>query len=290
MSQLLSVSGGRLARRSLVNAGAAALALASANSLGAALVDFGDVSLTTPPAAAYAGPGGGVYYNGSDGAGSIASGGVSFNNNYDSLYGSWDGFAYSTTADTETAGYGNQYSAYTSANSGAYAVAYPGYVAPATITFATDVSVASVDLANTAYSFLSMRDGDGFAKKFGGVSGADADWFTVTFTGYDAFDAVTGVVTFYLADYRFADDALDYIVDDWTTVDLSGLGGGVRSIELSWDSSDKSFGYVNTPTYVALDNLAFSAVPEPSSAALLVGAGALAACGVRRRRRSVAAA
>jgi hypothetical protein len=41
------------------------------------------------------------------------------------------------------------------------------------------------------YAALSMRDGDGFAKQFGGASGDDPDYFLLTITGRDALDAIT---------------------------------------------------------------------------------------------------
>ena len=125
---------------------------------------------------------------------------------------------------------------------------------------------------------------------FGGASGDDADWLTVTFTGYDAGDAVTGATTFYLADYRFVNNALDYVVDDWTTVDLTGLGGAVKSIRITLDSSDVGMFGINTPTYLAIDNIAFAPVPEPSAVAALAGLGALASGASLRRRRASAAA
>jgi hypothetical protein len=109
------------------------------------------------------------------------------------------------------------------------------------ITFAQEVDLAGlgVALTNTTYATLSMRDGDGFAKKFGGASGTDPDYFLLTITGRDASNAITGSVEFALADYRFADDALDYIV---TAVDVRrSLGlGRVAALEFSLDSSDQA--------------------------------------------------
>jgi hypothetical protein len=55
-------------------------------------------------------------------------------------------------------------------------------------------------------------------------------------------------------------------------LDLTALGAPA-SIALSWESTDVgSFG-INTPTYVAIDNLVLT--PEPGSAALLAVAGLL---------------
>lgn len=281
MSHNVSLPGGRLARRSSFHV-AAALALASSLPLGAAVIDFGDVNFVTPPATTYAGPGGGVYRNNA----SFSSGGASFNNSYDSDYGSWSGFAYSTTSDTTTVGYGNQYSAYAPSNSGTYAVAYYSAYGPATvINFDSAVAPQSVLLTNTTYTALDMLNGTPFvSKKFGGDTGNDADFLKVVIVGRDAANAVTDEIEFFLADYSFTDNSQDYIVDEWTQVDLSTLGVDVRSIEFYFESSDTGNWGINTPTYVAIDNLAFSAVPEPSSAAVLVGVAALAATAGRRRR------
>ena len=54
-----------------------------------------------------------------------------------------------------------------------------------------------------------------FAKKFGGTTGNDPDFFKVTVKGYKGGVLTTDSVPFYLADFRFANNALDYIVDSW---------------------------------------------------------------------------
>ncbi|MCU0792861.1 MAG: DUF4465 domain-containing protein, partial [Opitutaceae bacterium] len=224
-----------------------------------------------------------------------SSGGVTFGNTFTDFGGgfsAWAGFAYSNIADTTTAGFGNQYAAYSLnvANAGVYGVAYYSAYDPApVIGFAGPVAPQSIRLTNTTYAALDMLAGSDFSKKFGGASGDEADWLTVTFTGYDVGDAVTGAVTVYLADYRFADNALDYVIDDWTGVDLTGLGSAVTTIRLSFASSDTSVFGINTPTYVAIDDLEFVAVPEPSAAAVLAGLGAGLVVALRRRRRSGAA-
>ena len=47
----------------------------------------------------------------------------------------------------------------------------------------------------------------------------------------------TNVVEFYLADFRSAEDSLDYIVNDWRWIDLSNLGN-VDSLQFTMNSSD----------------------------------------------------
>ena len=89
---------------------------------------------------------------------------------------------------------------------------------------------------------------------------------------------------FYLADFRFADNSLDYIVRDWRFVDLSGLGV-VSRLEFDLASSDSGAFGINTPAYFAMDSLAANAVPEPATPVVLLG-GLAAAVLVRRRGRT----
>jgi len=66
---------------------------------------------------------------------------------------------------------------------------------------------------------------------------------------------VTGSVDFYLADYRFQDPELNYIVHSWTTVDLTDLGNATTLVfGLNSSDVDEVFGML-TPAYFALDNL-----------------------------------
>ena len=65
---------------------------------------------------------------------------------------------------------------------------------------------------------------------------------------------VNSTVEFYLADYRYADNSLDYLVDEWTWVDLSGLGA-IAQLEFSLEGSDMGMFGLNTPAYFAMDNL-----------------------------------
>ncbi len=204
------------------------------------------------------------YYNGSDGAGSFESGGAVFNNFYDDTYGPyWEGFAYTNATDTTTLDWTNQYSAITGSGTGGsenYAVAYLGFfgIVP-TIVLPKEVRVASADITNTTYAFLTMKEGYFNAKKFGGDTGDDEDWFLLTITGKDSDGNIVGTIEFYLADFRFADNSLDYIIDEWKSVDLSELGS-IKSLEFSLSSSDTNpdpaIG-MYTPAYFAVDNVEY---------------------------------
>ncbi|MGC4014253.1 MAG: DUF4465 domain-containing protein [Luteolibacter sp.] len=221
------------------------------------------------------------YEDGSNLSGSFTSSGVSFGNAYNAEYFSWSGFAYSSTTDTATMDYSNQYSSVTGAGSGSatYGVGYysNGYEANPTISFGSLVTVSSIDVTNTALSALAMQNSLYGSKIFGGTEGTDPDYLLLTIEGY-AGGVSQGTVNFYLANFLAADNADDYIVSQWTSVNLSGLGA-VDSLQFTMSSSDVGDFGINTPTYFAVDNLQF--VPEPSTALLsLVGLAPL----LRRKR------
>jgi hypothetical protein len=235
--------------------------------------------------------GGGQFYNGNNGNGVTnsngwVSGGVFFNNSYFSQFDYWEGWAYSNVANSSSASFLNQYAAFPGGGANGstnYALAYNN---GAYFNLPNDTQLVSVSLANSTYVALSMRNGDAFSKKFGGASGNDPDFFRVSLNGFDGLGgtgSLLGSITVPLADFTFADSSQDYILADWLTVDLSSIATA-RSIALRFSSSDTGAFGINTPTYVALDNLTLTVVPEPSSLALLVILGA--AVTLRRRGAS----
>lgn len=220
-----------------------------------------------------------VYWSGEDSTGYFVSGGVTFPNEYDHDWGYWSGgFVYSRSTDVTTAGYTNDFSAFTGSGAGGstnYAVNYGG-----NIDFGAETEVSAITVTNTTYAALSMMNGDFYGKVFGSsvnsqgqVDGTNGeDFFRLLITGYDANNDSVGQVTFYLADYRFADSTQDYIVDTWETIDLTSLGT-IRYLSFSLESSDVGQNGMNTPAYFALDNLIYSqlaSVAELPSATLKV--------------------
>lgn len=263
--------------------------LALAQTAHTAIADFEDL---TPPTA-YTGPGGGAYYNGSDGAGGFLSGDVWFTNNYSAAWGSWDGWAYSNTTDTTTPGFTNQWSAITgggvdgSANYGvSYYSTFGSNNTQVLFGYSSGEYAQTVDgfyVTNTTYAWDSMTNGDAFAKQFGGTTGDDPDWFKLDVYGLGSGYERTGdSVEFYLADYRFVDPDEDYIVTDWTWLDLTDLGG-VYGLEFELTSSDIGDFGMNTPAYFAMDDLNANPVPVPG-AVWLLGSGLLGLVGIRRRK------
>lgn len=232
----------------------------------------------------------------------FVSRGASFSNWYDRGWFTWTGFAITGVNDPTPSSpvYDNQYSAaagpaFEGTN---YAIAYlSSYGLAPVIDLPAGYDAASVRITNTTYAKAVILDGNApYARRFGddpSTSGVVEtnfpDHFSLFLTGYSGANAtgtVVGSVESVLADYRFSDDALDFVVDEWTQVDLSGLAGA-RSIALTWFSTDTStydgVAYINTPTYVAIDNLAL--VPEPSAIVLAACGVAIAGAAVRRRVR-----
>ena len=232
----------------------------------AVIADFDDLSLAADS-----------YWNGSDGTGDFVSGSATFNNNYNFTWSSWDGWAYSNKPQSTETGMAGQYTAKANgAQSGSnYSVAFIGFTENPSIILDTAGVVGGIWVTNNNFAYYSMLEGDDFAKKFGGATGDDEDWFKLTIESFDAGSSSTGTVDFYLADFRFADNGQDYIVDDWGYVNLASLGT-VKSLEFTLSSSDVGEFGMNTPAYFAMDTV----VPEPTTIALL-GIGGLM---LRRKR------
>lgn len=200
------------------------------------------------------------FYNGDDGNGAIVIGDYTLSNYYDATYFYWGGFAISKVQDNTTPGYGNQYASF--GNGGAngssqYAVYYDG-----TIELSSLKSLKSVQVTNTTYAALSMRDGDPYAKQFGSINGPDgnpdgtngADWFLLQIIPLDENDVIVGdTINYYLADFRFSDNSQDYILDTWETINLNDVVAKKLTFKLT--SSDVGAFGMNTPAYFALDNL-----------------------------------
>ncbi|MCB0480346.1 MAG: DUF4465 domain-containing protein [Flavobacteriales bacterium] len=197
-----------------------------------------------------------TFWNGSKGEGGIKSGGSFFLNNYNNSWGSWSGFSVSSMTDTVAGTWANQYASISGMGahqSVSYGVVYnSGEIVLAKS--ATMDTVFGVMVNNSTYAYKTIKNGDAFAKKFGGTNGTDLDSFVVVFEGFDSLGASKGEVAFYLADYRFPNSQNDYIIKDWTWVDLSQLGA-ISKISLNFYSSDVGKFGMNTPAYMCLDSL-----------------------------------
>ncbi len=174
-------------------------------------------------------------------------------NSYNATYMSFSDFAISTMTDTETAGFTNQYSVISGSGANeslTYAVGFAGF--GETYIKTPGGTIGGFYVNNTTYAALSMRDGDTFAKKFGGETGDDPDFFLMTIKYANEGIPTGDSINFYLADYRFEDNNLDYIVEDWTYIEITS---GVSEIIISLSSSDNGAFGMNTPAYFAIDDM-----------------------------------
>lgn len=209
------------------------------------------------------------YYSGSDLAGQFLSGGATFRNEYDPSFGGyWSGaFAYSNTTNQADGTYTNGQSAFLatpSTTGNIYSVYYNSYNGAA-VDFGSEINPVSARLTNSTYAAISMRDGDAYGKQFGSPNNAQGDpdgtngedFFIVHIIGLDGDSLAVDTVDFYLADYRFSNSAQDYIVDEWTNVDLAALAGS-RYLAFEFESSDNGQFGINTPVYFAMDDLIYT--------------------------------
>lgn len=260
--------------KTILSAAAFAACLASAPALAlTTTIDFEDVPLNAA----------GVYLPGS--ATPFTSRTALFNHDFADFGGGccWSGWTASRQTDRTTPGFTNQYSAFPGSGEGGSAQYGLAYLGAPTITFDTPSIVSAASFANTTYAALSMLQGDGFAKKFGGASGNDPDFLTLTVEGRNAQGGLTATVLITLADYRFEDNTLDYVLEGWQRADLTALGV-VHALTFTMASSDVGFFGINTPAYFAIDDITVTAVPEPGTTALLaLGLGIVVAGAVRRR-------
>ena len=173
---------------------------------------------------------------------------------YDNSWKYWSGgLAYTNLADSTNGGYANLYNCKAKTgynNSSVYVTAQSGAMIKMKNAY---TGVNGFYVTNTTYAYNSMRDGDSFAKKFGGSTGTDPDWFKLLVHGYRNGVMITDSVEFYLADFRFSNSAQDYLVKSWQWVDCTPLGW-VDSVSFELKSSDVGAYGMNTPAFFSLDN------------------------------------
>ncbi|MBR3490850.1 MAG: DUF4465 domain-containing protein [Bacteroidales bacterium] len=185
----------------------------------------------------------------------MPSGGWLFTNS--TQYGYWGGFTASNRTDLSQTGLDAQYTAATGCGydgSTQYAVAYTMGVQ--TDVYATDGQLHTVTgcyVTNNLWTYQDILQGGYGEPPYGGSTGNDPDWFKVTATGKNASGQTVGTLDFYLADFRFANNEEDYVLNTWEWFDLSPLGD-VATISFSLSSSRGSGYNMITPAYFCMDN------------------------------------
>jgi hypothetical protein len=112
-------------------------------------------------------------------------------------------------------------------------------------------------ITNSFYAYSSMKNGDFLETKFGDSTGNRPDYFKLIARGYLNGNLKNDSATFYLADYRFADNSQDYIVKNWTWFNCENLGI-VDSVYFEMRSSRNGQFGMNTPAFFAIDDVIIS--------------------------------
>ena len=253
VAALLSVS-------SVANAQDNNAAVTAEASQDAAVATFED--LTLEPESHWAGPAdnaeevAGAY--GPEWVGTFKSGSYEFVNSVNPAWGSWMGCSYSNMTATSFESYEkdqwNSAAGHGAVGSTNYGVLYGNSLpnTPMEVIKVADAPdgrvVKGMNITNSAWVVECVKNGNGAANKF-----KQGSWFKVIFTGTKA-DKSTASVEYYLADYRSENESEWTCLTDWAWIDLSSLGK-VVSLSISFDGTDKSYGYLNTSTYVCIDNV-----------------------------------
>ena len=198
---------------------------------------------------------------------------VSFSNSFEDEFSSYTGFAISNVVDQTTVGFGNQFAAFPGSGSGGstnYLISFGDGA-----NLAASLLIDSIDITNTTYAALAVLGDDGFGSISGPLEESQG-FFDLIIQGNNPSAGLQQMVVS-LANYREGNNVL---LDTWQTLDVSELES--TELTFSFDGSDASGPFLNTPTYFALDNVTLAAVPEPSSS-MLIGLG-LSVLLLRRRR------
>lgn len=207
------------------------------------------------------------YWTGEEGENEMFSGGWIFTNYYSQDYSFWGGFTASNHTDLTQTGMGAQYTAVTAGGydgSTQYGVAYT--MGAQTDVYASDGSahiITGCYVTNNLWAYQNITEGDYSSTPFGGTTGNDPDWFKLTATGKNAAGQTVGTLDFYLADYRFANNDEDYVIDTWEWFDLSSLGA-VHTISFSLSSTKSNAYGMLTPAYFCIDDFNGEAPTPPT--------------------------
>jgi hypothetical protein len=203
------------------------------------------------------------------------TGNAVFQYEWDNSFGGYwsEGFAYTNKQDSVNGTYTNLYGVRALkgfSNSATYAVGKDGGVIRLKSPFD---KVEGFYITNTTYAWKEIVKGSTISRRFGDTTGTHSptttpqgsypDYFKVTAKGFKNGTMKQDSAVFFLADYRFSNNAQDYAVNTWQWFNTSSLGS-VDSIKFFMYSSDVgSFG-MNTPAFFALDNFSTTA-PNPVS-------------------------
>jgi len=114
-----------------------------------------------------------------------------------------------------------------------------------------EFTIGEIEICNTSYVYGVIQNGNGLAQPLKANNG----WFKVLAYGYDATGHMTAgsPVELYLCDYR-AGSRTRNLDNDWEDWNLKALGN-VNRVVFNFEGSDAGEYGLNTPGYLALDNI-----------------------------------
>jgi len=178
-------------------------------------------------------------------------------NQYDAEWDSWSGWAISTMTDVTTPGFMNQFSSIVGSGvegTMTYTVSFASGDGSVMKFARDDERPTQISISNSTYAYLSMLEGDAFAKRFGGENGTDPDFFTMVIRGIQDGEPTLDSVEVALADFTSDNPDEDFIANEWIDVDLTTIGI-CDYLLFTLKSSDVGAFGINTPLYFCADNL-----------------------------------
>lgn len=175
---------------------------------------------------------------------------------YNQEYAYWGGFACSNIKDTDPANglFANQYAVFNDAAASGnkfLVYYYDSYNAPCDIVLKRDITLQSVKLNLTTYTYASISDEDinTFARKF-----EDGDYLKVVFTAMNGDSESANKVECYVVDFR---DGKPNMATDWNLYLLTDLGSGYDRVRVTIETTDVGEWGANTPLYICMDDLCY---------------------------------
>ena len=209
---------------------------------------------------------GNVWNGQNDTNGGFSYGGLYFENQYNTKWNTWSGWAVSRDYDTSKSGVDAQYVPIAGhggmgSNENGVAVSYGRSVIRLPYRLGGWLwGWSDFSFSNSTFPYKAMKYGDGFSKKFGGASGLEEDYFKFYIIGYndrnvavDTFGYKFNQSGYFLADYRNGNKKIN---KSWANAKIPFNRGIVR-LEFQLESSDTGRFGMNTPAYFCLDNLIF---------------------------------
>lgn len=173
-------------------------------------------------------------------------------------YGYWGGFAQCNGYNMEDGTYANQYSVYNTkaaSGDGYLLYYYDSYNEPCDILcrYYGNYHFTTVRLNLTTYTYKSITEEDinTFARAF-----TDGDYLKVTFTALMENKTEGESVDCYVVDFR---DGKNFMATNWDTFDISALSGELWGVRVRIETSDVGEYGANTPLYICMDDLTYTA-------------------------------